>query len=67
MPPAAIVPLLAVRGVWRRASPHPRPDVTGRLQAAAVLAPAGRIARTFRVIDDGDVDVLKSLSRRASA
>lgn len=59
-PRAVIVPLLAAHGDWRRASPHPLPVL-------AAPAPARRNARTFRVIDDGDVDVLKSLGRRASA
>ncbi len=74
-PLAVIVPLLAVHGVWRWASPHLLPDLTGRLQALAVLAPAFALsaglavwlARTFRVIDDYDVDVLKSLGRRSAA
>jgi len=74
-PLAAIVPLLAVHGVWRWASPHLLPEVTGRLQALAVLAPAfalsvglaWALARTFKVIDDYDVDVLKSLGRRSAA
>ena len=73
-PLAAGAPLLTVYGAWRWAAPH-LPPVHGRAQAFGVTASAFLlsaalawiVSRTLRIVDDVDVDVLKSLGRRAAA
>jgi O-antigen/teichoic acid export membrane protein len=73
-PLAVIAPLLLVCGVWRLAAPHLW-SVAGRGQALALLAPAfllsaglaWGLSRIFGIVDDYDVDVLKSLGRPSSA
>lgn len=73
-PLAAFAPVLAVYGAWRLAAPH-LGDVSGRAGALALLGPAfllsaalaWALARAFKVIDPVDVDVLRSLARRAPA
>ena len=73
-PLAAGAPLLAVFGAWRLAAPH-LPPVSGRIEAFALLAPAFALsaglawllARALKIVDDTDVDLLKSLGRPAAA
>ncbi len=73
-PLAVGVPLLAVYGAWHLAAPH-LPPVSGRIPAIALLAPAFALsaglawllARALKVVDDLDLDVLKSLVRPPSA
>ncbi len=73
-PAVAAAPLLAVYGGWGLVSPHAGP-VEGRLAALAVLLPAFALAlalgwgcaRAFRVIDDYDLGVLRSIGRRSAA
>jgi O-antigen/teichoic acid export membrane protein len=73
-PAVLAVPLALVYAGWRALAPH-LPAVDSRLRAFLVLVPAflasaslgWAMARFFRVIDDYDLGVLKSSSRRASA
>jgi hypothetical protein len=73
-PAVLAVPLALVYAGWRALAPH-LPPVDTRLRAFLVLVPAFLIAsalgwamaRMFRVVDDYDLDVLKSSIRRASA
>lgn len=73
-PAVLAAPLAGVYAGWRALAPH-LPPVDGRLRAFLVLAPAFLVsaalgwimARAFRVVDDYDVDVLKSPGRRATA
>jgi hypothetical protein len=71
-PAVLAVPLAGVYAAWGALVPH-LPAVDTRLRAFLVLAPAFLVtaalswamARAFRVIDEYDVDVLKSPGRRA--
>jgi O-antigen/teichoic acid export membrane protein len=73
-PAVLVAPLAAVFAGWRALAPH-LPVVDSRLRAFLVLVPAflaaaglgWTMARMFRVVDEYDLDVLKSSSRRASA
>lgn len=73
-PLAASAPLLAVYGAWQWAAPRLLP-VHGRAQALAVAVPAFLlsaalawvVSRVLRIVDEVDVDVLKSIGRRTAA
>jgi hypothetical protein len=73
-PAVLAVPLAGVYAGWSALAPH-LPAVNTRLRAFLVLAPAfllsaalgWAMARAFRVVDEYDLDVLKSPGRRASA
>jgi O-antigen/teichoic acid export membrane protein len=73
-PAVLAVPLGGVYAGWSALAPH-LPAVDTRLRAFLVLAPAfllaaalgWTMARAFRVVDDYDLEVLKSPGRRASA
>jgi O-antigen/teichoic acid export membrane protein len=73
-PAVLAVPLAGVYAGWSALAPH-LPVVGSRLRAVLVLVPAfvlsaglgWAMARFFRVIDDYDLDVLKSPARRATA
>ncbi|HLY10499.1 MAG TPA: oligosaccharide flippase family protein [Planctomycetota bacterium] len=73
-PAVLAVPLAGVYAAWGAAAPHlPAVDTRGR--AFLVLAPAflltavlgWAVARLFRVVDDVDLEVLKSSRRRSSS
>jgi O-antigen/teichoic acid export membrane protein len=73
-PAVLAVPLAAVYAGWRALAPH-LPAADSRLRAFLVLLPAFAVsaalgwvlARALRIVDDYDVDVLKSSGRRVSA
>jgi O-antigen/teichoic acid export membrane protein len=73
-PAVLAVPLAGVYAGWSALAPH-LPAVDSRFRAFLVLAPAfllsaalgWAMARAFRVVDEYDLDVLKSPGRRASA
>ncbi|MBI3856857.1 MAG: hypothetical protein HY293_14305 [Planctomycetes bacterium] len=73
-PAVLAVPLAGVYAGWRALAAH-LPPADSRLRAFLVLAPCflaaaalgWAMARAFRVVDDYDLDVLKSPGRRASA
>jgi O-antigen/teichoic acid export membrane protein len=73
-PMVLALPLAAVYAAWRLALP-PLAAGAGRGAALAVLVPSfaaaaalgGVLARLFRVLDDYDMDVLRSLGRRKAA
>jgi O-antigen/teichoic acid export membrane protein len=72
-PAVLAVPLVAVYAAWGAVAPY-CPPVDNRLRAFLVLAPSfvvsaclgWVVARAFRVIDDVDLDVLKSTGRRST-
>jgi O-antigen/teichoic acid export membrane protein len=73
-PAVLAVPLAGVYAGWSALAPH-LPAVSTRFRAFLVLAPAFLLSaalgwamcRAFRVVDEYDLDVLKSPGRRASA
>ncbi len=73
-PAVLAVPLAAVYAAWGAAASH-LPPVDSRLRAFLVLAPAfalstllgWAIARALRVVDDVDLDVIKSSGRRSAS
>ncbi|RPH46387.1 MAG: hypothetical protein EHM91_07085 [Planctomycetota bacterium] len=73
-PAVPAVSVAVVYAGWRALAPHLSP-VDSRLRALLVLVPAflaaaalgWAMARVFRIVDDYDLGVLKSSSRRASA
>jgi hypothetical protein len=73
-PAVLAVPLAGVYAGWRALAPH-LPPVSGRAGAFLVLAPAflvsvaigWAVTRALRIVDDYDVEVLKSPGRRAQA
>jgi O-antigen/teichoic acid export membrane protein len=73
-PAVLAVPLAGVYAGWSALAPH-LPAIDTRFRAFLVLAPAfllsaalgWAMARAFRVVDEYDLDVLKSSGRRASA
>jgi hypothetical protein len=73
-PAVLAVPLAGVYAAWGAVASH-FPPVDTRLRAFLVLAPAFALsallgwamARAFRVIDDVDLDVIKSSGRRSAS